>query len=555
MSNTIKTSPARGDAGEPALVVESRERIRESYSDYLSDESRFGPAAADRLIVARGEEQVAAALAEASGQGVEITVSAGRTGIVGGAVPTAGTLLSVAEMKRILGLRRLPDGRFAVRVEPGLSVAELREALASRDLGLDPGALDGEARSDLEEFLSHERSHFYPPDPTEDTAHLGATVAANASGARSFRYGATRSHVNALRLCLTTGEVLDLERGRCEAEGRRFALESGDGDVSEFDIPSYTMPSTKNAAGYYARPGMDMVDLVVGSEGTLGVITEVELVLTEAPEGVLSALAFFGSDAEALDSVVDARTSKEGVLPVSLEFFDSRSLNFLRSRKEEEGAASEMPELPEGAAAAVLFEQDYTEDTLMDVYEAWEAVLSAHGSSMEDTWGGLEESELAKLRGLRHSIAEEVNGAIARAKADHPEIHKIGTDAAVPHESLPEMFDLYRSELEPAGLSYVVFGHVGDSHLHLNIMPGDSSELKLGKELALRFAARAVELGGTVSAEHGIGKLKHEFLRVQYGDAGLAEMAAVKLVFDPSAVLNRGVMFPSALLPDVRGGA
>jgi D-lactate dehydrogenase (cytochrome) len=553
VSHIIRTSPARGDAGEPAFVVESHERILESYSDYLSDESRFGPAAADRLIVARSERQVAGALADAVVRGDEVTVSAGRTGIVGGAVPTSGTLLSVAEMKRVLGLRRLPDGRFAVRVEPGLSVAELREALASRDLGIDPQDLDAEARSDLEAFLALERPHFYPPDPTEDTAHLGATVAANASGARSFRYGATRAHVNALRLCLTTGEVLDLERGGCEAEGRRFAVESAGGAVSEFDVPSYTMPATKNAAGYYAHPGMDLVDLIVGSEGTLGVITEVELVLVEAPEGVLSALAFFDSDGEAIDMVADARAGREGVAPMSLEFFDSMSLDFLRTRKDEQGAGSEIPELPEGAGAAVLFEQDYTEETLMDVYEAWEAVLSGHGSSMENTWGGLEESELTKLRALRHSIAEEVNGVIARAKANHPEIHKIGTDAAVPHESLPAMFEFYRSELEPTGLSYVVFGHVGDSHLHLNIMPADPGELRLGKKLALGFAARAVEMGGTVSAEHGIGKLKHEFLRVQYGDAGLAEMAAVKLAFDPTAVLNRGVMFPSALLPDVRG--
>lgn len=534
------------------LVIESRARIFESYGDYLSDESRFGPASADRLVVARDESQVSEALVEASRSGTGITVSAGRTGIVGGAVPAGGVLLSLAEMKRILGIRRLPDGRFAVRVEPGLSVAELRDALVSRNLGIDPDGLDSQGRSDLEAFLGDERSWFYPPDPTEDTAHVGATVAVNASGSRSFRYGPTRAHVNAVRLCLASGEVLAVERGSCLADGRRFAIERADGSVSEFPVPSYEMPPTKNAAGYFADTGMDLVDLIVGSEGTLGVVSEVELLLSEAPEGVLSALAFFGSDDDAIAFVSDARASEDGVVPLSLEFFDSRSLAFLRERKAAKGSDSEIPDLPTDAVAAVLFEQEYTEDSLMDIYDAWESVLSAHGSSMENTWGGMEESELARLRALRHGIAEEVNGVISRAKSVHPQIHKIGTDAAVPHEFLREMFEFYRSELDPTGLSYVVFGHIGDSHLHVNIMPGDPEELSLGKNIALGFAVRACELGGTVSAEHGIGKLKHEFLRVMYGESGLEEMASVKLAFDPSAVLNRGVMFPEALLPGIR---
>jgi D-lactate dehydrogenase (cytochrome) len=167
---------------------------------------------------------------------------------------------------------------------------------------------------------------------------------------------------------------------------------------------------------------------------------------------------------------------------------------------------------------------------------------------MENTWGGLEEAELAKLKSLRHSIAEQVNAAIARAKAVHNEIHKIGTDASVPNEALATMFGFYRSELDGTDLSHVVFGHIGDNHLHMNIMPKTPDELSLGKELAMRFAAHAVELGGSVSAEHGIGKIKHEFLRLQYGDQGIREMARVKRAFDPPCVLNRDVMFPAELL-------
>ncbi len=541
MSNVIKTVKPRSGNGAPPLVVDSRQRIEESYGDYLSDESRYGPAEADRLVLVRDEAQVSGALVAAADAGVNVTVSAGRTGIVGGAVPSGGVLLSLSDMKRVLGVRRLPDGRFTVRVEPGLSVAELGERLLTKDLGTERSDDDAGARAGLEAFLADDRTYFYPPDPTEDTAHLGATVATNASGARSYRYGATRRHVHGLRVALTTGDVVAVERGVCVADGSLFVLARTDGSEAEVRVPGYDMPDTKNAAGYYAAPGMDLIDLFIGSEGTLGVITEVELILAPAPEGILSALAFFGSDEDAVAFVRHARgdgpdgEAPDVVTPLALEFFDSRSFEFLRRRKVEEGPSSEIPELPAAAVAGVLFEAEYTEDTLLEIYEGWESVLSVHGASMENTWGGMEESELARLRALRHSIAEQVNGVIARANARYPEIHKIGTDAAVPSRALAEMLGFYRSELDGTDLMHVIFGHIGDSHLHLNIMPSTPAELRAGKELAMRFARRAVELGGSVSAEHGIGRIKHDFLRV-------------KRAFDPHCILNRGVVFPEGLL-------
>jgi D-lactate dehydrogenase (cytochrome) len=541
LSNVIKTVKPRSGNGAPPLVVDSRQRIEESYGDYLSDESRYGPAEADRLVLVRDEAQVSGALVAAADAGVNVTVSAGRTGIVGGAVPSGGVLLSLSDMKRVLGVRRLPDGRFTVRVEPGLSVAELGERLLTKDLGTERSDDDAGARAGLEAFLADDRTYFYPPDPTEDTAHLGATVATNASGARSYRYGATRRHVHGLRVALTTGDVVAVERGVCVADGSLFVLARTDGSEAEVRVPGYDMPDTKNAAGYYAAPGMDLIDLFIGSEGTLGVITEVELILAPAPEGILSALAFFGSDEDAVAFVRHARgdgpdgEAPDVVTPLALEFFDSRSFEFLRRRKVEEGPSSEIPELPAAAVAGVLFEAEYTEDTLLEIYEGWESVLSVHGASMENTWGGMEESELARLRALRHSIAEQVNGVIARANARYPEIHKIGTDAAVPSRALAEMLGFYRSELDGTDLMHVIFGHIGDSHLHLNIMPSTPAELRAGKELAMRFARRAVELGGSVSAEHGIGRIKHDFLRV-------------KRAFDPHCILNRGVVFPEGLL-------
>jgi D-lactate dehydrogenase (cytochrome) len=546
--------PVRG-ATVPATIIDSAERIAESYADYLTDESGYGPPSADRLVLAGDEAEVSHVLVDAASRGDPVTVSAGRTGIAGGAVPLGGTLLSVSMMQRILGVRRLPDGRWALRAEPGISIADLGERIRTRDLSIDASTLLDDGTRDLEAFGADQTSWFYPPDPTEDAAHLGATVATNASGARTFRYGATRAHVNGIRVALTTGGVLAVERGAVTADGRAFTVRRLDGSAAEVVVPSYEMPATKNAAGLFAARGMDLIDLFIGSEGTLGVVTEIEIVLSPRPAGILSALAFLPTDADAIALVRHARgdladAPRPGAVdPIALELFDSRSLDFLRTRKNDEGAASQIPELPGDAGAGVLFEQDFAdEDALMEVYEGWEELLAAHGSSMEQTWGGMEEADLEPLRALRHSLPEQVNGTIARTKAAHPEIHKIGTDIAVPAESLEEMLGVYREGFDGTGLEYVVFGHVGDSHLHVNILPRSPDELRRGKELALRFAEHAVGLGGTVSGEHGIGKLKHDFLRILYGDSGLAEMAAVKKALDPACVLNRGVMFPEELL-------
>jgi D-lactate dehydrogenase (cytochrome) len=538
--STQAPRPLREDGRGP--VVDSRERIAESYAAYLADESRLGPASCDRIVFARSEREVADALLDAASRGSEVTVSGARTGIVGGAVPRRGTVLSLVEMNRTLGVRRLDDGRVTVSAEPGISIADLRRSI------------EEERAADAAGALLAAGPLTYAPDPTEDTAHLGASVATNASGARSFRYGATRAHVRRLRVVLACGEVVDVERGACVEEGGAFEIERLDGAVLEVPAPRYRTPPIKNAAGYFSAPGMDLVDLFVGSEGTLGVITEVEGLLTPRPPAVLSALAFFDSDDDAVAFVLHARGDAPGgppppgVEPLALEYFDSHSLEFLRARRREQGAESSIPEPPVDAAAAVHLEQAFREEDLAEAYEAWESVLSAHGSSMERTWGGMEEADLARLRALRHGLPEEVNAAVARAKAVHPEIHKIGTDLAVPGGALVEMVRAYRDGLDGTGLAYVVFGHVGDSHLHLNVMPRTPDELRAAKALALSFARRAVALGGTVSGEHGIGKLKHELLRVQYGDDGLRQMAAVKRALDPGGILNRGVMFPEDLL-------
>ena len=148
------------------------------------------------------------------------------------------------------------------------------------------------------------------------------------------------------------------------------------------------------------------------------------------------------------------------------------------------------------------------------------------------------------MKAVRHLIPESVNTLIAQRKQQYPRVHKLGTDMAVPDEHLETIIAYYKELLDKAGLEYIIFGHIGDNHLHVNILPRTDDEVDQGMELYRRFAKRAVELGGTVSAEHGIGKLKRQFLHIMYGDPGLQEMAEVKRALDPEWILNPGNMLP-----------
>ncbi|MCK5118081.1 MAG: FAD-binding oxidoreductase, partial [Candidatus Latescibacteria bacterium] len=448
------------------------ELISSEYPIYLTDESKLSPEPFDLLFFPADESELAAVLRQMAARKINVTIAGARTGLVGGCVPRQGALVSLENFDRVQTIYYdHPAAEWRVRSQCAVNLRSLNSQLSSKTFPDIERCGDQAALDALRGFKQDPADYFYPPDPTEMSASLGGTVATNASGARTYRYGPTRAWVRGIRVMLINGEMLSIPRGKYFASpGGGFTVYDSKGNDLRITLPSYRMPHTKNTSGLFISPQMDLIDLFIGSEGTLGVITEVELVLTPAPEGILSALAFFGSDEDAVAFVKHARGdaldgSSPGIVdPLALEFFDSRSFEFLRRRKAEEGPSSEIPELPDSAVAGVLFETEFTEDTLFEIYEGWESVLSEHGSSMENTWGGMEESELARLRALRHSIAEQVNGVIARANARYPVIHKIGTDAAVPPGALEEMFGFYRGELDGTPLEHVIFGHIGDNH-------------------------------------------------------------------------------------------
>jgi FAD/FMN-containing dehydrogenase len=347
---------------------------------------------------------------------------------------------------------------------------------------------------------------FFPPDPTEITASIGGAIATNASGSRSFRYGSTRRHVIALKVALMNGKIVEYRRG----------------EKIDFDVPVIPIPNTtKYTAGYRLQPGMDWINLFCGSEGTLGIILEAELALLPIPREIFAGVIFFPSDEQALCAVDKWRPLPELRM---LEYADRNSLDLLLVR---------YPEIPPEARAALLIEAE-GEDV-----ESWDARLADAGALKEASWFATAPKDRERFRRFRHSLPELVIDTVVRRG-----FLKMGTDYAVPLDHNREILAYYRQSLDAALPGrYVIYGHIGDAHVHVNMLPGSAEDAAMASALLNDFARQAVALGGTVSAEHGLGKRKAKLLSLQYAPEHIEAMKEVKRRFDPFWLLGRGTIF------------
>ncbi len=520
----------------------------EDVEPFLSDASYVSDGSAQEVVFPETAEEAASVLREASANRTPVTVSGAGTGTVAGRVPFGGIVLATDKLNHIQSIAREEAAGSAV-AEAGVRLSDLQRFVEAQGL-------------------------IYPPDPTERSCYLGGTIATNASGARTFKYGPTRQYVQRLKIVLASGEILDLRRGETRAdETGQIAIDLPSGEKLQAQLPNYRMPQTrKHASGYYVEREMDAVDLFIGSEGTLGVIVEAEVSLLPKPKGMLSGIVFFDSDDSLLEFAREARRISlesraapgagqlarlmEKALAVTdrqalksadsvevpgekldaraLEYFDANSLDFLRLKYES---------IPATAVGAIFFEQETDPSSEEGLLAGWLALLERHHALSDSSWFATSEPDQVKLKEFRHALPVLMNEWFARHKQ-----RKVSTDMSVPDEAFEEILRFYHETLRPTGLRYTVFGHIGDNHVHVNILPRTDTEAVIAREIYLRFVKRAIEVGGTLSAEHGIGKLKREYLRLLYSEDNLKEMAALKRAFDPAAILGRGNIFDEKYL-------
>ena len=531
--------------GPPCPRVEGRGRIASEYRAYLSDESRIAAEPVEVIFFPENVGHVCQAVTECARKDMPATVAGARTGIVGGAVPVESRAVVSLERLNHIGPLSCDEREqcFLLNVEAGVILSDFQGALHNtppRDM---PWA-DETCRLAGMRILEPERRRlFYPVDPTETSAQIGGTLATNASGARTFHYGPTRRWVEAITVVLASGEILRLRRGQAVASEGRFILQTAGGSQTAIPIPRLQMPKTKHAAGYFLAQDMDAVDLFIGSEGTLGIIAEATLRLILAPRERLFMTALMPSESDALGFVQQMRRAV-GLTVLAIEYFSPEGLALLRSKREEQGESSGVPALDGSARCAVYVEVAFEDpEGFRERYGLIEGLLAGCGASPRKTWAGFSTGDMEAMKAFRHALPEHVNTIIARRKIEVPALHKVGTDMAVPDESLEDVISLYRSKLAESGLEFVIFGHVGDNHLHVNILPRSEGELARAKSLYETFARGVVAMGGSVSAEHGIGRIKKSLLLLQYGPEKLGEMQAIKQALDPRGLLNPGVMF------------
>lgn len=527
-------SPRPEVQGTPSLKwIQPSQRIQEAYSPYLSDESNLSGGKADYLAFPHSESQLCEVVRFARENQIPITISSGRTGIVGGGVPLGGLLISMENYNQVLTIHRdSSTGFWRVRVQPGLSLEKISaiHELVPEDI----------AFSELEQF-------FYPPDPTEKSAHLGGNVATNASGARSFFYGSTRKYISALRVVLSDGMVLEIPRGEYVAFTEpEFAICTGN-SIQKIPLPRYSFPSVKNVAGYWSSRPYDFIDLFIGSEGTLGIISEVEILLVPKSECIFGAVAFFSSESEAIGFV--KKVKEEAKTPfgqlTAVEFFDAYGLYLIRHQGKagNERLSRYVSSIPNHANSAVYVEWNTTKNTRDSLLSHFETHLKTFGSSLDNAWGGMEPFELKEFYEFRHMLPEIINRLIAYRKQTCPTLHKVGTDFVVPEDAFDAMFRAYRELIDKANLEYTLFGHIGENHVHVNILPRNEPELHTAKQLYMTLAQLAVQYKGSISGEHGIGKLKKHLLRLMYDENALQQMKQVKISLDPLGLLGVGTLF------------
>lgn len=444
--------------------------------------------------VARPEsvEEVTEILKRASSSRTPVTPAGMQTSTTAASITDGGILLSMRGMNPPIELDR--EAR-TIRAGAGAIVGEVKRAAAAEGL-------------------------LFAPDPTsEDESTVGGAIACNASGARTLKYGATREHVRAVTVVLASGDVVRYSR----------------------------MGLEKNTAGYaFAH---DPVDWFVGSEGTLGVVVEAELELLPLPDRVLGLEIPFANEREALAFVVAARESR-AVVPRCLEYFDQLAVGIARGAEVSRGASAHGVSLVPAAGTMVYVEQELTNESLGAstgadydaVLDGWLALAESQQARVDDVRVFEGEQALAVARRIRHAVPATMNerGAGHRTTGGR----KVSTDWAVPYRRLQEAIETSRGMARRAGIAQAVtYGHAGNGHPHQNYIARDAEELEAIERVVEQTLRMVVELGGTVSAEHGIGKLKTHWLPLQLSPLAFRVMRAVKQELDPLGILAPGNIF------------
>ena len=429
-------------------------------------------------------------LKQLQASGTPVTLQGSRTGLTAAAVPDGGHVMNLSRMDRVLGCRQDDQGVFYLTVQPGVLLAELRKKIRNKNFDT-----TGWDEASLRAYTAFCRApeQFFTPYPTETSASLGGMVNCNASGARSLYYGSVRPYVSRLKMVLADGDTLTIRRGEHFAKERQGALRTDSGRLIQIPLPTYQMPHTKNASGYYAADDMDLIDLFIGADGTLGVTAEIEIRLVPLPPIVWGVTAFFDREEKALRYVrlIRGEVLEEGQQPFVLR---AGLGGVLQRRRPGDPAAAKAGEQrfcpdprhsPARYQAAIYVELHGEQDgrgCWQTVCWSWAAPSTMAGGDEGDTWvaRGPERPGPADVFPPRHSRMRQHADRQTEAEGQGPS---------------PNWARIWLYPMQPAGrgdgpvqhaccrsrgLESAIWGHIGNNHLHVNILPNDGEEYQKG---------------------------------------------------------------------------
>jgi D-lactate dehydrogenase (cytochrome) len=505
-------------------------------SSFLEDAAHYPGGTATGVLRPQSIDEVSACLRDVR----RVLAVGAQSSLTGGATPFGDVVISTDRLSSI------SISRDRVRVGAGVTLQTVQDELAKVGSWL-------------------------PPVPTYLGAFAGGAVATCAAGAATFKYGSIRDWVDGLTVVLAGGDVLEVTRGFHHADGG-FVIGTAIGD-RVVRLPDHIrMPDVpKRSAGYFIAPGMDLVDLFIGSEGTLGVIADVTFRTAALPYAVCRAFVPVPSEDVAIELTGHLRTAARGTwwggdpfgIDVSaIEHIDARSIALIR----EDGVDRKLNiSLPSTSAGALVVDLELsraaaqtpwlTQLESLDELNAADSPLVRFGRTLkrlgvfEDTEIALPDnrSRAAAFVELREAVPTGVNRRVAQARQQDAAISKTAADMIVPFERFGDMLRDCRRLFAERDLDLAVWGHISDGNVHPNVIPRHAEDVRKGREAILELGASVILMGGCPLAEHGVGRnpIKQELLRQLYGTGGVYAMREIKLSLDPHGSLASGVIFPA----------
>ena len=489
----------------------------DKYKDFLSDESRTR-GKAESISFPENEAEVQAVVRDQLRKKIPMTVQGSRTGLAGAAVPTSGHILNLSKMTKVLGVDGDENGQFLIRVQPGLCLSELNQQLENCQFA--------EQSPDENNFkaldaLKKARQQFWPPDPSEKSASIGGIAANNSRGICAYHYGSASQYIKSIRLIYINGYIQVLD------EQSKFF--SQDGEQSS-GIPKNDM------------------NVIFGSEGMLGVITELTLSLQPLPAELWGIVFFFEDQAQAVE-YIQAISQREKVQSenniVAVEFLDQTTLQCIQDFKKVNSRLQELPSIENRFVSAVYLEIHGNSADLIEELCEWLMETSVeYDCDPDNSWAFSGEQEIERLRLFRNAAPEAINYFIDLVRQADSRITKLGTDMRCQEkEPLKEQLKMYRQDLKTDGLKAAIFGHAADRHLHVNILPEDYVQYQKGSKRIEDWAKKIADGGGSVVTEHGVGKVKKKlFLEIPLPEK-MKIIRKIKQQIDPDKLWNPGNMF------------